>query len=646
MSQNSYIEDDAIDISELFASLWSHKILITLFTGLSIFLAGYYALTTEKKFKAGATFSIEKKDGGGGFNISGELSALASLAGFSSGDVSSSIDALLERATKREFIIDMNEKFSIEHDPYFNSYDPDADDKDPFWKATIKQIIGWQKTNFEKKAIIEKNVINSFRDNVEFEQTDGGAISISVTHADPQKASDYANNFMEEIRRLVKDESTSAQDLRLNYLSETLADALQEMEEAQKNLKNYALKNSAMAQENFISDSLKLDQIRMEKRKVLEITNLLSIIEDLLKSGNLDGESYEALRLSHPLIDDIEFRRILGMSETISAWVWPEIEAIIAVSITLLDRIKRLDIDIKNIEENAQIYATSAEDLAKFTRDAKIAEATYKVLIEQVKSQSLAAGFEPKTFKVFEYATPPLAPSSPKRNLILILGAVLGLIIGCALSLMNAVRRGVFYTKSALIANARTDLALKSKSIKRLSRKSFSQIIPLISKKRIVELDEAAVKLANKKIIFVMNSGGQPSSPNTARLLAVNSAQSGRNIVLCDTTGQLEKEIKDKPTQNNSHVPTISIGENITIMSGADEASFFTSKNFNSTIKDLTDRFDQVFLCSSNRNAFTGLMALSEFSLGLVMVAGLRKTKKSDIKIIKSSQPINVLFYD
>ena len=35
-----------------------------------------------------------------------------------------------------------------------------------------------------------------------------------------------------------------------------LADALQDMEKAQENLKNYALKNSAMAQENFISGSL------------------------------------------------------------------------------------------------------------------------------------------------------------------------------------------------------------------------------------------------------------------------------------------------------------------------------------------------------------------------------------------------------
>ena len=41
---------------------------------------------------------------------------------------------------------------------------------------------------------------------------------------------------MEEIRSLIENENIAAQDLRLSYLSRTLADALQEMEEAQKEL--------------------------------------------------------------------------------------------------------------------------------------------------------------------------------------------------------------------------------------------------------------------------------------------------------------------------------------------------------------------------------------------------------------------------
>ena len=114
------------------------------------------------------------------------------------------------------------------------------------------------------------------------------------------------------------------------------------MDIAQENLKNFALENSALAQENFISGSLKLNEIRMEQRKVQEIADLLSVIEKFVKSGNLDSNSYKALRSSNPLVDDIEFRRILGMSETISAWSWPNIETIDAVSATLEDRIKRL----------------------------------------------------------------------------------------------------------------------------------------------------------------------------------------------------------------------------------------------------------------------------------------------------------------
>ena len=189
---------------------------------------------------------------------------------------------------------------------------------------------------------------------------------------------------MEEVKILV--EENSKPRTRLNYLSETLADALQEVEKSQENLKNYSLKNSALAQENFISDSLTLDQLRMEKRKVTEIADLLYIINNFVRSGNLDNSSYEELRSNHPLVDDINFRRILGMSETISAWAWPDIDTINAVGATLRDRIKRLDVDIKNIEEK-KIYANSAEGLESLHAMLKLRSYLH-CFIEQVKAQS------------------------------------------------------------------------------------------------------------------------------------------------------------------------------------------------------------------------------------------------------------------
>ena len=301
MSKKLNSANDQIDLGELLAALWAHKILIIFITSVSIFFAGYKALTIEKRFTALAIFQIDE-DNGSGFNVPGELGAIASLAGFSTTVGIANSEILLERVMGREFILDMNKRASLDRDKYFNSYNPENPDfKDPFWKAIIKKFIGWEKTKAEKNFIIERNIINNYLQNVNFDRTEGGAITISVTHADAKKAADYANTFMEEIRILTEDESITAQNLRLNYLSETLADALQDMEIAQENLKNYALKNSALAQENFISDSLKLDQIRMEKRKVAEITNLLSIIESLVKKEDVDNKSYELLRSNHPL---------------------------------------------------------------------------------------------------------------------------------------------------------------------------------------------------------------------------------------------------------------------------------------------------------------------------------------------------------
>ena len=105
-----------------------------------------------------------------------------------------------------------------------------------------------------------------------------------------------------------------------------------------------------MAEENFISGSLKLDELRMEKRKVKEIARVLEIIFELVKTRNYDDNSYQYIRLTDHLVDEVDCRRILGMSETISAWSWPTSETIEAVNATLRDRIKRLEIENETIE--------------------------------------------------------------------------------------------------------------------------------------------------------------------------------------------------------------------------------------------------------------------------------------------------------
>lgn len=636
---------DEADLGELMSCLWSHKVFIAFITGLSVFLAINFTITAEKKFIATSIFKIQ--DGSSnGFSVSSELGALASLVGMGSVKSTNS-ESLIERMMGREFILNVNKGVSLETDSFFNTYDPNK--IDPKWKAFLKYILGWQLGQVEKNAIVEKNIIKNYKKFVAISLTDADSISISVKHKSGQAAAKYANFLMEAARKLIEFENEKETERRLSYLSETLADALVDVEKSQQNLKEYALKNSALAQENFISGSLKLDELRMEQREAQEILNVLTVIQKLVEKDDLNIKSYELLRANYPLVDDVKFRRILGMSETISAWSWPESETIKAVSATLKDRIKRLDVEIENIENNAKIYASSAEDLAKLTREAKIAEATYTVLIEQVKSQTLTAGFKPDTFKVFAYAAVPLRPSSPNGFIILALGTVLGLFIGCSIALLNSMRRGVYYTKSLLIEDSSPATILYSKPLLRISRLGLSGILSQISEKRLIELDEALIKLARQKLIYVINSGGRPTADGITRLLAAKSAISGRKVMLCDTSGLSSDENSKLTLKTLSGMSFTSTDGGPDVLQEFDinkGVSFFTSSDFTNNMEKLIQSYDQIFVCCRTKEAVAGLLALKPFNPSVILLARLRKTRKNEVQNIKSIKEIGILMHD
>ena len=88
------------------------------------------------------------------------------------------------------------------------------------------------------------------------------------------------------------------------------------------------------------------------------------------------------------------------------------------------------------------------------------------------------------------------------------------------------------------------------------------------------------------------------------------------------------------------------LNNNINIVTEVKGASFFASSSFTSAIKDLIAEFDQVIVCSSNRDSNLGLMAMKDFNPSVVLLAGLRSTKRLDIEKLKVNQRIDVLLYD
>ena len=94
--------------------------------------------------------------------------------------------------------METNEILNFENDPYFNNYSPNQ--TDPLWKATIKNLIGWHSDKRTADAVIEDLIVSKFRSAISASTTDAGAISLSVTHEDPDRAAFYANELMEFTR--------------------------------------------------------------------------------------------------------------------------------------------------------------------------------------------------------------------------------------------------------------------------------------------------------------------------------------------------------------------------------------------------------------------------------------------------------------
>ena len=148
-----------------------------------------------------------------------------------------------------------------------------------------------------------------------------GLISLEVTHVDPNLAASYTNKLMKEIKNTVELEMEDASNQRLTYLSQTLADALQEMEAAQEELKNFALQNNSTAPETFLKGTIVLDLLRVELKEAKQISEVLDAVKKILVENDKSQLAYFALRQEYPMIDNYKFRRILGIGETISAWL-------------------------------------------------------------------------------------------------------------------------------------------------------------------------------------------------------------------------------------------------------------------------------------------------------------------------------------
>ena len=110
--------NDEIDLREIFAILWNHKILIIFTCAIGVCLGGYYALTIEKTYTSLASFKLSKNQTQR--NAFSDSSGLYSI--LSGVEAKNNTQGSLEEVMGREFIEAMDLKLDFSKDDFFYNH--------------------------------------------------------------------------------------------------------------------------------------------------------------------------------------------------------------------------------------------------------------------------------------------------------------------------------------------------------------------------------------------------------------------------------------------------------------------------------------------------------------------------------------------
>jgi uncharacterized protein involved in exopolysaccharide biosynthesis len=646
MNEHYHTEDDEIDIKEIFLALWRYKYIIIITCVCGIIYSGNLAGNAEKSYTSSAIFQSNQTKSKA-INFGEELGALAGLSNGSIGGNTKPV--IVKRYRSRVFIERLSEELDFETDTYFNKYKPIVSGG-PLWKTIIKRVLNFKSVTLDPSEAKWQGIVKKYQKNVFIKIAKDDTITISVTHENAERAAIISNRIMNFIITDKKEKNQKEKDDQLEYLSTALADSLNDLEVTQDKLKSFAIENSALPLESFAIGSIALDSLREELDRTITLYDAASGLALVLEKKAVNADDYLSLRNKYPIIDQVEFRRVLGQSEIISSWSWPEKSSVNAIIDTLYERKKRLQSEIDTSLKYAEQSGKALEVYGKLKRNEKIAEATYKVLIEQVKSQSMTAGFIPDNTVIFEYAYPTIYPSAPRKSLYLMIGLIVGFLFGFVIIMLITLKNRVYHSRDAMQADVRAQFVANINPLLNYNKKKLSVSKNIINKKAQLILRRLIVDIhrSSCKFVIISSANTKFKSNDLAHLISRYLIDSKINIAVIDFSSDGMKPSVDKETDKFGDYQICNVNKNINFLKPTNHSmpiDFLNQANFSEELQSLNKSFDLIFVCGDDNDSISLARAVNFKEVFHILLARTKYSKRQLLLEIKKSKPIQGLMY-
>jgi uncharacterized protein involved in exopolysaccharide biosynthesis len=396
---SEHIEDDEIDLAELFSTLLHGWLTIATAALLSVAFAAYYALfMVPERFESRAIFAINSS--ASSLNL-GELGGLAALAGFNLPGGGSETQRVEEQITSRDFLLEIADQLDLFENPDYNSSVASGDDESglelssvfekylPFLSQKELSKGDQLNTKLQDENLVDYKIVKKLKANLQIQSSDGGAIIISYIDTDPTLAANIVNNtldkFLEEIEALEKADTRA----KLDYLERELLRVQSELETSAENLQAYALTSNLRSVQELAQSSVALENLRDQRDELLETK---VIFEKLAAEDTWTNAFLTELRTSFPRLTSLEIRRPLSLGASLNNWQKPSDATLNNAKIEVERALSELEAVILQRQREAQNAADQAMTLAKLERNIKVKETLYEVLIKQFETNALTSG--------------------------------------------------------------------------------------------------------------------------------------------------------------------------------------------------------------------------------------------------------------
>ena len=240
-----------------------------------------------------------------------------------------------------------------------------------------------------------------------FEDRKSGIISISVTDHDPKRAAAMANGYVEQLNRLIAGLSTSTAGRERQFLEQRLTEVKKDLDEAARQLSEFSSQNTTLDPKE--QGRAMVEAAATLQGELIAAQSQLRGLETIYTANNVRVRSLQA-RIA-------ELKKQLGnVSGNTNAGAFSPTDA------------ANSDMPFPSIRQLPLLGSTYAD----LFRRAKIEETIYQVLTQQYELAKVQEAKEIPTVRVLDTANLPRKKWGPHRVLLAIMGAMVGLLFGCA----------------------------------------------------------------------------------------------------------------------------------------------------------------------------------------------------------------------